>query len=74
MRTYAPLAFNTTPEENQEFHNEAKRLGGIDLIDLFRRMMKTWKTANKNLITITAEEEKRKKQALVIPGDPKYGT
>lgn len=54
MRTYAPLAFNTTPKENQEFHDEAKRLG-IDLIELFRRMKKTWRTVN-------AEEERRKEK------------
>lgn len=55
MRTYAPLAFNTTPEENKEFHIEAQRLG-INLIDLFRRMSKTWKTVT--------DEEKRKKQSI----------
>lgn len=57
MRTYAPLAFNCTPEENKEFHDEAKRLG-INLIELFRRMFKTWKT-------VTTEEEKRKKGVLI---------
>lgn len=63
MRTYAPLAFSVTPEENKEFHDEAERLGNIDLIDLFRRMCKTWKN-------VTAEEEKRKKRAVSGPQNP----
>lgn len=58
MRTYAPLAFNCTPEE------EAKRLN-IDLIELFRRMWKKWHVLKNEGV---GERQKKEEKKSTNPG------
>lgn len=56
MRTYTNLAFWVKPEEHKAITEEAQRLN-ITKVELLRRMFKTWQT-------VSAEEEKRKKNAM----------